>query len=68
MKKTATVLISLLLILLVSSSTFAQLTSQKIDLLIENALVKLKVAGASVAFVKDGKVIHRKGYGLTSLT
>ena len=58
MIKTATLLTSLLLILVVSTETFAQLTSQKIDSLMENALVKLKVAGASVAIVKDGKVIH----------
>ena len=68
MKKTATLLTSLLLILFVSTETFAQLTSQKIDSLVENALVKFKVAGASVAIVKDGKVIHQKGYGLTSIT
>ncbi len=68
MKNTATLLTSLLLILLVSTETFAQLTSQKIDSLVENALAKFKVAGASVAIVKDGKVIHQKGYGLTSIT
>jgi hypothetical protein len=68
MIKTATLFTSLLLILFVSTEIFAQLTSQKIDSLVENALVKLKVAGASVAIVKDGKVIHQKGYGLTSIT
>ncbi len=68
MKNTATLLTSLLLILVVSTETFAQLTSQKIDSLMENALVKFKVAGAAVAIVKDGKVIHQKGYGLTSVT
>ena len=68
MKKTATLLTSLLLILFVSTETVAQLTSQKIDSLVENALVKFKVAGAAVAIVKDGKVIHQKGYGLTSIT
>jgi CubicO group peptidase (beta-lactamase class C family) len=68
MKKTATLLTSLLLILFISTQTFAQLTSQKIDSLVENALVKLKVAGAAVAIVKDGKVVHQKGYGLTSIT
>lgn len=43
-------------------------TSQNIDTLVEDALVKFKVAGASVAIVKDGKVIHQKGYGLASIT
>lgn len=32
-----------------------------------DALVKLKVAGASIAVVKDGKVIHAKGYGLADI-
>lgn len=68
MKKTAILLTSLLLILFVATETCAQLTSQKIDSLVENALVKLKVAGAAVAIVKDGKVIHQKGYGLASVT
>jgi CubicO group peptidase (beta-lactamase class C family) len=33
----------------------------------EDALIKFKVAGASIAVVKDGKVIHQKGYGVTSI-
>ena len=68
MKKTATILTLLLLLLFISTKTFAQLSSQKIDSLVENALVKFKVAGASVAIVKEGKVIHQKGYGFTSVT
>lgn len=67
MKKIATLLALLLFILLASDSTYAQLTSQKIDSLVEDALVKFKVAGASIAIVKDGKVIHQKGYGFTSI-
>ncbi len=65
MKKRTTLLT--LFILLVSIPTFAQLTSQKIDALMEDALVKFKVAGASIAIVKDGKVIYQKGYGLISV-
>lgn len=65
MKKGTTLLT--LFILLVSIPAFAQLTSQKIDALMEDALVKFKVAGASIAIVKDGKIIHQKGYGLTSV-
>lgn len=33
----------------------------------EDALVKLNVAGASIAIVKDGQVIHQKGYGVASI-
>lgn len=68
MEQKATRLTSLLLLFFLSTATFAQLTSQKIDSLVEDALVKFKVAGASVAVVKDGKVIHQKGYGLASIT
>jgi hypothetical protein len=53
--------------LLVSSSLFSQISSNKIDSLMLDALVKFKVAGASIAIVKDGKVIHQKGYGVTSI-
>jgi CubicO group peptidase (beta-lactamase class C family) len=34
---------------------------------VTDALLKFKVAGAAVAVVKDGKVIHSKGYGLVDI-
>lgn len=46
---------------------FSQIGSSKIDSLMQDALAKFKVAGASIAIVKDGKIIHQKGYGLTSI-
>jgi len=64
MKKTTPFLVFWLLF----NPTFAQISSQKIDLLVTEALAKFKVAGASVAVVKDGKVIHSKGYGLANIT
>lgn len=33
----------------------------------EDALKKFKVAGAAVAVVKDGKIIHAKGYGVSDI-
>ena len=66
MKKVTTLLTSVLLICF-ASTAFAQVTSEKIDLLMNDALMKFKVAGASIAVVKDGKVIHLKGYGLSSI-
>jgi CubicO group peptidase (beta-lactamase class C family) len=68
MRKNPTLLHSLFLICFVPSITFAQLSSQQIDSLVTDALVKFKVAGAAVAVVKDGKVIHSKGYGLLDIT
>lgn len=67
MKKTIALLISLLLICFVSTTSFAQISSQKIDSLVADALVKFKVAGVAIAIVKDGKIIHEKGYGVRSI-
>ncbi|MFM9908642.1 MAG: serine hydrolase [Chitinophagaceae bacterium] len=52
---------------LLVKSTNAQLSSQKIDELVADALIKFKVAGVAVAIVKDGNVIHSKGYGLADI-
>ncbi|MGF1924891.1 MAG: serine hydrolase domain-containing protein, partial [Bacteroidia bacterium] len=54
-------------ILLTCLQSFAQLSSSKIDSLMQEAITKLKVAGAAIAIVKDGKVIHLKGYGINSI-
>ena len=68
MKKIITILTTLLLVCFVSTTTVAQLSSEKIDFLMTDALTKFKVAGASIAIVKDGKVIHSKGYGVADYT
>ncbi len=47
--------------------TNAQLSSKQVDSLVEKALAKFNVAGVAVAIVKDGKVIHEKGYGVRSV-
>ena len=57
----------LLASLLISSPVYAQITSQEIDRFVENAMEKFTVAGAAVAVVKDGKIIHQKGYGVSSI-
>jgi CubicO group peptidase (beta-lactamase class C family) len=44
-----------------------QLTSQQIDTLAERAMKAFEVPGIAVAIIKDGKVIHSKGYGVRSL-
>ncbi len=60
--------IKLLLFFLICHSAFAQMTSAEVDLLVEDAMKKFNVAGTAVAIVKDGKVIHSKGYGIKSIT
>jgi CubicO group peptidase (beta-lactamase class C family) len=43
------------------------LTSAAIDSLVEKARKNFDVPGIAVAVIKDGKVIHSKGYGVRSL-
>lgn len=45
----------------------AQITSKQIDSITAKALKTFDVPGIAVAIVKDGKVIHGKGYGVSSL-
>ena len=51
-----------------SFTIFAQpITSPQIDALVERTLKTFDVPGIAVAVVKDGKIIHEKGYGVSSL-
>lgn len=51
-----------------SSSVVAQpLTAPQIDALVQRTLTTFDVPGIAVAVVKDGKVVHAKGYGVRSL-
>jgi len=47
--------------------TSAQITSKEIDELVSKSLTSFNVPGISVAVVKDGKVIHSKGYGIANI-
>jgi len=68
MKKITAFLLQLAFIVLITNSTsFAQLSSAQVDSLVQTAMQKFNVAGVSVAIVKDGKVIHEKGYGVKSI-
>ncbi len=54
--------------LLISTNNFCQpITSAQIDALVEKTLKTFDVPGIAVAIVKDGKIIHAKGYGVRSL-
>lgn len=56
------------LLIFCSTNLSAQiLTSKQIDSVAEKTLTALNVPGIAVAVVKDGKVIHAKGYGVRSL-
>src|SRR6201996_4498984 len=43
------------------------MTSVEIDSLVERTLRTFDVPGIAVCVIKDGKVIHSKGYGVRSL-
>ena len=60
-------LFSLLLVLFLLIPVSGQLTSGEIDKLVEDAMEKFTVAGVAVGIVKDGEIIHAKGYGLKSV-
>ncbi len=67
MKKIGLSLMAFVLFMVHATSVNAQITSKQIDKLVQNALLKFNVAGVGVAVVKDNKVIHLKGYGVTSV-
>lgn len=52
------------------SATFSQaqvLTSKQIDSVVEKTLSTFNVPGIAVSVIKDGKIIHLKGYGIRSI-
>jgi CubicO group peptidase (beta-lactamase class C family) len=64
MKKT----LSLSLLLLVIASAYSQpITSPEIDKLVEQTMKEFNVPGIAIAVMKDDKVIHLKGYGVSSI-
>jgi len=57
-----------IILLLQSLVMYAQVMSTAaIDSLVERTLTTFEVPGIAVAVVKDGKIIHAKGYGVRSL-
>lgn len=52
--------------LFIFNISYAQGTITEVDRLVTEAIEKFNVAGIAVAIVKDGEVVHSKGYGVTS--
>lgn len=67
MNKLNLYLILLLFNFFVNSTLYAQISSGEIDQLVEEAIDKFNVAGVAVGIVKDGEIIHSKGYGVKSI-
>lgn len=59
--------ILLVLTILVTSYSYPQISSKIIDKLVKEAMETFNVVGVAVGIVKDGKVIHNKGYGIKSI-
>ncbi|PWA08441.1 serine hydrolase [Flavobacterium laiguense] len=59
--------ISLLVLLAFSIHSFAQISNEEVDNVVNRALTAFNVPGIAVAIVKDGKVILAKGYGVKSI-
>lgn len=57
-----------LAVLFSSPALQAQLPAAELDALVKKAMQQFEVAGVAVAIVKDGKIIHEKGYGVKSIT
>ncbi|TDE54377.1 serine hydrolase [Flavobacterium sp. GT3P67] len=53
--------------LISTTISFAQISSTQVDELVDRTLKTFNVPGIAVAIVKDGKVIHSKGYGVKSI-
>ncbi len=55
-------------ITLASVGAFGQnISNQKIDQVTENAMKAFNVPGMAVAVIKDGTIVHSKGYGVKSI-
>ena len=51
----------------ISTTAYAQISSIEVDSLVETAMQEFNVAGVAVSIVKDGKVVHSKGYGVKNI-
>ncbi|WP_340156061.1 serine hydrolase [uncultured Winogradskyella sp.] len=62
------IVFSLLFLVFTLTTLHAQMTSQQIDSLVLRAIEKIDyTVGFSIGVVKDGKILHAKGYGLTEV-
>jgi len=69
-KHTFKVLLTSLIICIITVAAAAQsqpLTSEAIDALVARSMEAFDVPGIAVGVIKDGKVIHARGYGVRSL-
>lgn len=63
MKKSSVLFVGLML----SLTTFAQITEKEVDVLVENTMKAFNVPGIAVGIIKDGKLVLAKGYGVSNI-
>ncbi len=56
-----------LVLFLINSTLFSQISEKEIDDLVEKSLAKFEVAGVGIGIVKDGKIIYNKGFGVKNI-
>ena len=61
------VLFSCILFMATTALQSQPLTNKAIDSLVERTMTAFNVPGIAVAVIKDGKIVHSKGYGVRSL-
>jgi CubicO group peptidase (beta-lactamase class C family) len=59
--------LSLILLVVLISSQGQLYDSKRIDSLVARSMAAFEVPGIAVAIIKDGQVVHAKGYGVRSL-
>ncbi len=60
--------LGVLIVLMSSASVNAQMTSKQIDSIVNKAINTLdNTVGFAIGIVKDGKIVHVKGYGINSV-
>lgn len=67
MKSFKSALFFVLAYLTLLPQSFGQVTAAQIDSIVQHTMDKFTVAGVAVAVVKDGKIVHQKGYGVQSV-
>ena len=56
-----------LFLLVLTTGVFAQISEKQLDELVQKTLTSFNVPGIAAAVVKDGKIVHSKGYGVRSI-
>ncbi len=54
-------------LILVQTNNYAAVSHQSVDQLVEKAISEFNVPGIAIGIIKDGEVVHLKGYGIANI-